>query len=876
MTATDQRPATGPGADPPEGVAAQRGRLRAEVASAARLVAPLWPVDRFIAVNPMHGLTGVGFDDARAVARRWLGASTLPDVAVARRAVAEGRLTVEDLTTALVDRAPDLGPDGDLAARTPGTTPVELALADLLAGTGPDPVVPGPRTALERLDAHDGTAVAAAVDAEVARWCALAVDAHPTGDGGAVSTLWSTWRRLAPHDRALRRLIGRHGRDRLADLPERPDDAIAVALGVLGVAAHRRVDELRGQLARLPGWAGYARWCDDWATADDPAPRLSVIDLLAVRLTVDALALAHRGTPAPDPGVDGALEPGGPSAARIEAALAAVGADPGDRGLRVGAADVLATCTTEVVGGAVLDALEARLADDLLGRLAAGAAPGPTAPAAQVVCCIDVRSEGLRRHLEAVGPYDTIGFAGFFATAIRYRALGSAEAVPLAPALVVPEIEVPEVPDDAMAPAAVAGRRRRDARLGGASADTGHGPLSMYAMAEATGWVLGPRALATTLWPALAARSGTDVAGRVDVHGDETADGFSLEGRTLVAESALRTMGLTEGFAPIVVLCGHGASTTANAHASSLDCGACGGSRGGPNARAAAAILNDADVRAGLADLGIDVPASTWFVAAEHDTTTDEVHLLETALVPAELRPALDRLADDLAAAGRANAAERVEGLPGRSAPAGGSGSRAVRARSGDWAQTRPEWGLAGNAAIVVGSRDLTRGTSLDGRAFLHSYDAAADTDGAVLETILTAPVVVAHWINMGYYGATVDPRRWGAGDKTLHNPIPGVGVLEGLGGDLRPGLPWQSVADERGARHEPVRLLTEVAAPTERIEDVIARNRVLRELFDGEWVHLVARDPADGPDGGWRRRRPGGGWHDVDGPPGPRTEETS
>ena len=94
-----------------------------------------------------------------------------------------------------------------------------------------------------------------------------------------------------------------------------------------------------------------------------------------------------------------------------------------------------------------LAAAEGAYREHLLAALAGAGMQGPEAPAAQVVCCIDVRSELLRRHLEAVGPYDTLGFAGFFATPVRIRPLGSAESYPSAPVLLDPAVEVSERPD---------------------------------------------------------------------------------------------------------------------------------------------------------------------------------------------------------------------------------------------------------------------------------------------------------------------------------------------------------------------------------------------------------------------------------------------
>ena len=166
-----------------------------------------------------------------------------------------------------------------------------------------------------------------------------------------------------------------------------------------------------------------------------------------------------------------------------------------------------------------------------------------------------------------------------------------------------------------------------------------------------------------------------------------------------------------------------------------------------------------------------------------------------------------------------------------------------MEARSRDWSQVRPEWGLAGCAAFVAAPRARTRGLDLGGRTFLHDYDWRGDDGFDVLELILTAPVVVASWISLQYYGSTVDPHRLGAGDKTLHNVVGALGVLEGNRGDLRVGLPWQSVHDGDRFVHEPLRLNVIVEAPRSAVTGIIEANPELRELLDHRWLHLWAMD---------------------------------
>ncbi|MFP4131540.1 MAG: putative inorganic carbon transporter subunit DabA, partial [Thiohalospira sp.] len=178
--------------------------------------------------------------------------------------------------------------------------------------------------------------------------------------------------------------------------------------------------------------------------------------------------------------------------------------------------------------------------------------------------------------------------------------------------------------------------------------------------------------------------------------------------------------------------------------------------------------------------------------------------------------------------------------------------------RARDWARIRPEWGLTGNAAFIAAPRWRTAGVDLAGRAFLHDYDWRRDPEGRVLELIVTAPLMVAVWISLQYYGSTVDPKVLGAGNKVLHNVVGGrVGVLEGNGGDLRVGLARQSLHDGSEWVHEPLRLSAFIEAPAEGLDRVLAGADEIRGLVERGWLHLFRiRD-----DGGVERRRPTGGW---------------
>jgi uncharacterized protein YbcC (UPF0753/DUF2309 family) len=753
--------------------------LAAALGAALPRIPPLWPLRDFIAVNPYLGLTDRPFAEACELLERVMGAAPLQSAEAYRQAYRDGRIERADLEAA-ADRA--------------------WTVSDLI-GALDDPALDDRRAPLatvadlldqERPHAHWSVFV---VD-EIAKWCAVTFDENQTtwNSPWKAHGLYAGWREAALHD-FNPEAFGLVGFRRLvASLPADAEAAILRCLELMAPWTGDLADFLHRQLATISGWAGYVQYLvreDAMRGRTNPALR----ELLAIRLAYDAAL--HQAFVQDSPTRAGWRHEREP---RTD-----------DRRLVI-----LARWQRAYEAG-----YQRRLAQALAAR-GDGAPVGR--PVVQAVFCIDVRSEVFRRQFEAALPgAQTIGFAGFFGFALAHQAAAGALSA-RCPALLVPSVAT--VDDLSANGIAAAGAAVAEARAWKAFQNSA---ASCFSFVETVGLAFGA-ALASRARvprPACAAPAPAFLSA-------------SLESRVGLAAAALRAMGLVGTFARVVLICGHGGQSANNPHAAGLDCGACGGHAGDLNARLAADTFNDPAVRARLAEQGLSIPSDTYFVAGLHNTTTDDVTLFNPEAAPSSHQRELADLRRALARAGAASRRERAPrlglgGLPDDRIDA------AVRGRAVDPAQVRPEWGLANNAALVAAPRHRTAGLKLDGRVFLHDYDAAADPDSRMLEGILCAPVVVASWINLQYYASSVDPTQYGAGNKLLHNAVGGIGVVEGNGGDLKVGLPWQSIHDGRKLDHEPRRLSVYLDAEPAKISAVLSRHPEVRQLFDHGWMHLFA-----------------------------------
>lgn len=693
------------------------------------------------------------------------------------------------------------------AAQRAGQDPI--VLLGILKGDLPVPLRPAGavQTLAEQHDRQYGSAWNDTFIRSVTRWCGVYAS-----DGGTywdlphtAQGLFAFWRSVEQDDRSLE-VAGLKGwRAWVQKLPMTAEATIAQLLPRVPVADQEAY--LYRLLSGVFGWASFLRR-EPWAagSTEPGAPA----DLLAIRLCTD-MAVAELAPREKLP----SHRP--PAPAAVE-----------DESMRL----------------IFQEALEDAYATRVLCALKPPATTAAARPDVQAIFCIDVRSEPFRRHFEAQSAtIETRGFAGFFGITLEWETQGAGSA--RCPVLLKPGVSVrTSLPLD---PKVSAGTLK----------DLQSAPAASFTFVETLGLAYG-LGLAGDALAMLHVSAGGDGREPFSFTPDGKGVGIAAAGQLDIAEGMLKNMGLRDSYARLILLAGHESTSENNSHAAGLDCGACGGHGGAINARIAAAILNDSAVRKALPTRGYTIPDDTWFIPAVHDTTLDIITMFDTDRLPASHTADLSRLQNWLAAAGAQVRAERAGSLGIEPKPQGFL-DRLIQRRAKDWSEVRPEWALARNAAFIAARRERSRGVNLQGRSFLHEYDWRTDPDNSILTLILSAPMVVASWINLQYFASTVDNDVFGCGTKALHNRLGNLGVVLGNGGDLRTGLALQSVHAPDGSwYHEPLRLQVVVEAPCDRIEAVFAASAAVRDLVENGWVRLFALSPDSDNVVRWQ---PGEGW---------------
>ena len=659
-------------------------------------------------------------------------------------------------------------------------------------------------------------------------------------------------------------------------------DSLLESLELLGVSEHEWEDFVPASLVALRGWAGLIWQLD--VRGDRvalPAPAGSLIEFLAVRLILERVALTYAARES--------LDYTGPLNCLRDEARSRM---PKRMEVSIDQRAFLVFQLAQVLGWsppaldklsqkewAVLvreietfDGLERRRmfhqaferrfriqALDALSTHTKRQSDRVLSPRFQLVACIDTREGGFRRHLEEVAPdVETFGTAGFHCVPIYYRGAAEAHFSTLCPIVIRPKHWVVE--DVAYSLDEQNRSRAKTRRVLGAATHGVHvGSRSMARGALLTaglGVLASIPLVARVLFPRLAGKIRRKASQFVappemtrlrmertspTAGPGEGQIGFTVDEMATMSERALRDIGLTNGFARLVLFVGHGSFCLNNPHKSSYDCGACSGGAGGPNARALAAMLNDTRVRQILASRGIKIPDETFVLGALHNTCADYFTFYDLDALPASHVQDVQFVERSLAEACERNAHERCRRFD--SAPLNlsfAAAHRHVEGRSEDLAQTRPEFGNATNAVCIVGRRERTRGLYLDRRAFMQSYDPAQDdAECNILARILGAVVPVCSGNNLQYNLSYIDSPGWGSGTKLPHNITSLLGVMDGAASDLRTGLPWQGVEI-----HEPVRLLFVIETTPQAILSIMDRNPVIGRILRNGWAQLALLNP--------------------------------
>ena len=779
------------------------------IVAAAACIAPAWPLDTAIAANPWWPLREQKFSDVAANLEAIGDVKCLMPKAFYRdhwgRTISKNDLVSAARLQAVAENIDELvafldSPDKRL--------PHWHNLSDLLDAL--------PAQA-KKIPWHDE------IIQQISQFCGLYFQhsEHIREGDEDTDSLYKSWLNVARKDKGIEVLMGEPGlHQQFMALPECPKSFCKIAIETLGSPAH--LDQYAHSLLfDVHGWASYMAyqaWQDNFIGKTNSL----VEQLLAIRLAWDWVLWRQREQHDSDAFV--------PVRARFLSQFEQL---PLYKQLHREQQQLL-WVWQKALELSYQSELNAQLYSQLKSQphsplVSTSSHQSKKAPILQAVFCIDVRSEPMRRALEAQHPdIETIGFAGFFGLPIEYTLSDSHYRRAQLPGLLAPAIQATQNDREACTHA-----QSQRLRFSHNQNEVFNAAPASLGMVEMLGLFKVGELIKNSFWPANPKHAINDLCDDRPFELSCNGSALKLAEKTELAANILTNLGLFKRFATTVLLLGHGSCTANNPQGASLDCGACGGQSGEVNVKVLAQLLNDSDIRHALRHRGFQIPPQTRFIAGLHNTTSDDINCFGAQTI--------EPWQQWLAAATERAQAQRAASLglnPDLDLP------RQYRQRSRDWSQVRPEWGLVNNAAFIIAPRALTRDLNLQGRSFLNDYDCNTDPNSSILELIMTAPMIVTNWINLQYFASVTDNRIYGSGNKLLHNVVGDhIGVFEGNGGDLRIGLSMQSLHDGQQWRHTPIRLNVYIAATRAAIEDIVSKHEAVAQLINNEWLYLFQLD---------------------------------
>ncbi|GAA4800632.1 DUF2309 domain-containing protein [Litoribaculum gwangyangense] len=753
--------------------------INKSIEEASKVIGKTWPLYSFVTSNPLSGYEQKTFEEAVNHAEKLLNAQVLPDANLFKDALKQGSIDREILLGILKENQLLESPEFYLQQMTT-------------------------QKRVEHINSNND------LDRILAKWLAAFMDEGlaewdmPNKHEG----FYGAWRKLAIYDNELPKTT-------ISEIPKTSLEALEEVLKEYSKDDYTKI--FTYHLAALPGWTGYINHRTETHTSWQQEYPITLQDYLAARLWT-----AKK-----------------------------IGADFVPKKEDVSVIDSVAKL--QYIWLKAWEKSWQNELEKLLDKQAISSKSTQKSdliPDAQLVFCIDTRSELIRRHVENQGNYETFGYAGFFGIAMDYESLEDGLTRKSCPPILNSAYLVSETAQENHSKEVQTFKSKNEVKkFRNYFLKRMKNMLpSAFGFVEGSGFFYGLSLIARTLTPSyfykLSTKNSKDFETICELKITQACShehnelGIPLADKVAIVKSGFDLMGW-EKFAPLVVFAGHGSHSANNPFGSSLDCGACAASPGRHNARMLAKLANDSEVKKALKeDHQIEIPLSTIFIGAEHNTTTDEIVLFDSE-VPSSHYGELQKLKQNLKKAQQTATQERLHTEKNSVAFA--------NRKANDWGETRPEWGLAKNAGFVVGPRNLTKSHNLDGRCFLHSYNWEMDETGKALEGIMQGPMVVTQWINNHYYFSTVDNKTFGSGSKITHNVTGKFGVLQGNGGDLKMGLPLQSLMQSDSEMyHQPLRLSVVIQAPISRVSEIIIRNKNLKNLLDNEWIYLMVMDPMD------------------------------